>query len=393
MGKYRLSDIFTLQMGKTPSRNNADYWNNGDNNWVSISDLSTYSRYVDLTKETISDEGVKGSGIKAVPPDTVILSFKLSLGKVAITTQPVYTNEAIMAFIDKNIIEILPDYIFYLFSWMDWAAGTNKAVKGITLNKATLETYEINIPPITTQQKIADILDRANDLIEKRKSQIEKLDLLVKSQFVEMFGDPVMNPMGWEIRLLGSLGSLKNGMNYSQHDSGYAIKCLGVGDFGNLYKIDDMSKIKEISLSAEPSQDYLLQDKDIVFVRSNGNRELVGRSVEIFPQDTNLTFSGFCIRYRNESDDLLTMFLNHALHLPSMKATLLSEGRGANIQNVNQQMLSSLNIPIPPLDLQTQFATFVERVEAQKAQLKKSLALLELNYKSLMQKCFKGEIG
>jgi type I restriction enzyme S subunit len=91
-------------MGKTPARAKAAYWNDGENDWVSIADLSTYSKYVSSTKEAISDLGVRESGIRAVPPETVILSFKLSLGKVAITTEPVYTNEAIMAFIDKGVI-------------------------------------------------------------------------------------------------------------------------------------------------------------------------------------------------------------------------------------------------------------------------------------------------
>jgi type I restriction enzyme S subunit len=181
-----------------------------------------------------------------------------------------------------------------------------------------------------------------------------------------MFGEPTTNPMGWEAKPLGKCGTFKNGMNYTQRDSGYNVRCLGVGDFGDLYRIDSVYGISEISLSVKPAPDYLLRDGDIVFVRSNGNRELVGRSVEIFPGEEELTFSGFCIRYRNESPDLLTLYLNHTLHLPSMKAALLSDGRGANIQNVNQQALSNLLIPLPPLDLQTRFAAFAEAADKSK---------------------------
>ena len=88
----KLGDLFTLQMGKTPSRTNSDYWDNGNNPWVSIADLSSYNKYVGETKETISDLAVLESGIKEVPGKTVIMSFKLSIGKVAITKAPVYTN-------------------------------------------------------------------------------------------------------------------------------------------------------------------------------------------------------------------------------------------------------------------------------------------------------------
>lgn len=174
------------------------------------------------------------------------------------------------------------------------------------------------------------------------------------------------NPMEWDVKPLGESGALKNGMNFSQHDSGYTIRCLGVGDFGDLYKIDDIGGISEINLSAKPSQEYFLQDGDIVFVRSNGNKALVGRSIEIYPHGEELTFSGFCIRYRNKNPGLTTRYLNHALHLPSMRLALLSDGRGANIQNMNQQTLSALKIPMPPLDLQNRFADFVKQADKSK---------------------------
>lgn len=88
-----LGDVFDLQMGKTPAREKSEYWNGGKNAWVSIGDLSTYHKYVGRTKECITDLAVVDSGIKEILPNTVIMSFKLSLGKTAITTKSVYTNE------------------------------------------------------------------------------------------------------------------------------------------------------------------------------------------------------------------------------------------------------------------------------------------------------------
>jgi type I restriction enzyme S subunit len=184
MARYKLEALFDLQMGKTPARINRDYWNDGSNPWISISDMSTYSKYVDKTKETISDLGISESGIKQVPQNTVIMSFKLSLGKVAITVKPIYTNEAIMAFIDKGVTEICSDYIYYLFLFMDWSNGTNKAVLGATLNKASLSNYEINLPSIYEQHNVVAILDKATFLITQRKQQLTQLDLLVKSRFI-----------------------------------------------------------------------------------------------------------------------------------------------------------------------------------------------------------------
>lgn len=114
-----VKDVFDLQMGKTPSRDVPGYWNNGDNDWVSIKDLGSYDKYVGRTKETISDRGVAESRIKSVPANTLIMSFKLSLGKTAITVAPTYTNEAIMAFLDKKTYPIDLDYMYHQFSTKD----------------------------------------------------------------------------------------------------------------------------------------------------------------------------------------------------------------------------------------------------------------------------------
>ena len=140
----RLDEIFDLQMGKTPSRNNPDYWNSGDNKWISIADLSKCGKHITDTKEYLSDKAIEESGISQIPANTVIMSFKLSIGKIAITSEPMFSNEAIMSFRDKKVIDILPDYVYYMFLGKDWDEGINKAVMGKTLNKATLSKIKGN---------------------------------------------------------------------------------------------------------------------------------------------------------------------------------------------------------------------------------------------------------
>lgn len=181
--RAKLGEIYELQMGKTPARNISEYWNNGDNDWVSIGDLGTYNKYVGKTKETISDAAVRESGIKSVPANTVIMSFKLSIGKTAITVKPTYTNEAIMAFIPTGKFQIIPEYAYYLFSGKDWSAGSNKAVMGMTLNKATLSNVEITVPSLDFQRNAVEKLDQISKVIALREEQLVQLDALVKSRF------------------------------------------------------------------------------------------------------------------------------------------------------------------------------------------------------------------
>ncbi|WP_454892191.1 restriction endonuclease subunit S, partial [Alloscardovia omnicolens] len=174
-------------MGKTPSRNNLSYWGSKDNQWISIADLSKSGKYIEETKEYLSDRAVEESGISVIPANTVVMSFKLSIGKTAITPKSMYSNEAIMAFCDKKVTELLPDYIYYMFLRRKWESGTNKAVMGNTLNKSTLSNIKVKIHKIDKQREIVKILDCASQIIDDREKQLHELDALVKARFVEMF--------------------------------------------------------------------------------------------------------------------------------------------------------------------------------------------------------------
>ncbi|HEL1286202.1 TPA: restriction endonuclease subunit S, partial [Streptococcus equi subsp. zooepidemicus] len=169
--------------------------------------------------------------------------------------------------------------------------------------------------------------------------------------------DPIENEKGWRTIPLLETGKCKNGMNYSSKDSGVEMRCLGVADFQDNAVIDDMSVLPMVSLNEKPSDDYLLQDGDIVFVRSNGNKALVGRSVVVYPNDEPVVYSGFCIRFRKNYDELLIDYLLRFFKTDSVR--LKMAGRGANIQNLNQQILASLNVPVPSIELQQEFSLFV----------------------------------
>ena len=224
------------------------------------------------------------------------------------------------------------------------------------------------------QQGAVDVLQRAERIIADRQYELHVLEDLKKARFVEMFGDPVSNEKGWPTRPLLSMGSCKNGMNFHYDDSGVKLNCLGVGDFKDYSIIADTATLPMVSLNEIPSSEYLLQDDDIVFVRSNGNKKMVGRSVAVYPGSVPTTFSGFCIRFRRNDDSVITPYLLRVLKAESMRQKMY--GRGANIQNLNQQTLSSLDIPVPPKTLQEEFAAFIIQVD--KSKLPEEYAILNL---------------
>ena len=282
-----------------------------------------------------------------------------------------------------------PDYFPFFISsdyFMDAAIRISVGSLSPTVNWKALKELEFEIPSLEVQRKSAEVLQAINDTKEAYQDLLEKTDELVKSQFIEMFGDPEENPLGWDTRPLLTMGSCKNGMNFHSNDSGVEINCLGVGDFKDYDVIEDTHMLPAVSLNEMPSEDYLLKDGDIVFVRSNGNKTMVGRSVIVYPGDNPTTFSGFCIRYRNEDESIMVPYLLRVLKTESVRKQMY--GRGANIQNLNQKTLAALKIPIPPMEAQRQYVEIVEQSDKSKFELKKNIDSLQALMRAKQQDDF-----
>lgn len=383
----RLGDVFDLQMGKTPARANSQYWNDGANPWVSIADLSSYDKYVGATKESISDVAVSESSIKPVPANTVIMSFKLSLGKAAITRVPVYTNEAIMAFIPKADNTVFPDYFYHFCSGNDWSAGTNRAVMGATLNKATLSQIEIDLPPLDEQRRIAAVLDKAAALIDLRKQQLAKLDELVKARFVEMFGDPESNPFGWNKQPLSTvIQTANNGMARRGNDENGSI-VMRLVELQDGYI--DYSAPNRILLSEKEKERYLLKEQDFLFARVNGNPENVGRCAVFHDIGEPVYHNDHIIRVHFDDTIIEGTFASALLNSSYGKRQLKSQIKtSAGQYTVSQDGIGAIEAILPPLELQNQFAAFVKQLDKSKAVVQKSLDEAQLLFDSLMQKYF-----
>lgn len=177
----------------------------------------------------------------------------------------------------KNQDVWYPKYVFYsLFA--NYRQGGTRAFENKTTGLHNLKTddyvtrYEVHELDKYEQVLICEKLDKLYDVINCRKQELQLLDNLIKARFVEMFGDPVMNEKDWPTKPLLDMGQCKNGMNFHYDDEGVEINCLGVGDFKDFSVINNTDKLPKISLKEMPSEEYLLKDDDIVFVRSNGNK-------------------------------------------------------------------------------------------------------------------------
>ena len=316
----------------------------------------------------------------------VLISWSASLG--------VYVWNRGKALLNQHIFKVVFDKVeidksYFVYAVRHKLVEMVSKTHGATMKHIVKKDFDnilIPYPSKLKQTEIAANLDKISLIINQRKKELILLDNLVKSQFIEMFGDPVINPMKWRVKPLVEMGKCKNGMNFHYDDSGVEINCLGVGDFKDLSIIDDTINLPKVTLNEMPSEEYLLKDDDIVFVRSNGNKALVGRSVVVYPHEVPTTFSGFCIRFRNEDNEIIVPYLLRVLKTESMRVKMT--GRGANIQNLNQQILSTLMIPIPPIELQNEFAQFIQQVDKLKFEVQKALDDTQMMFDSLMNEYF-----
>ena len=383
--EYRLEELFDLQMGKTPSRNNNDYWRNEGNKWISISDLSQCGKYISMTKERISDRAVKETGIREIPANTVIMSFKLTIGKTAITSEPMYSNEAIMAFHDKHIVKLIPDYIYYMFSGKDWNEGTNKAVLGKTLNKATISKVKINVCDIDKQRSIVDILDKVSAIIENRKKELKMMDELIKARFVELFGDSLKG----DRKPLSEVATITGGLTKNSSRNTFETKMPYLRVANVFYNRLDLREILEIGVKEEEIEKTLLKAGDLLFVEGNGSIEQIGR-VAIWDGSIDpMLHQNHLIKVRFNNEIITPEYALFYFMLQDGRQQIISKSvstSGLNTLSVNK--VSGLLLSIPPIALQKQFGEFIKRAGKSKAAVQKSLDETQMLFDSLMQKYF-----
>ena len=367
--KYKLKDIFDLQMGKTPARNNQNYWNTKENKWISIADLSKTGKYISTTKEYLSDAAVEESGIKVIPANTVVMSFKLSIGKTAITTEEMYSNEAIMAFHDRRVVDILPEYVFYMFKYRNWEEGSNKAVMGKTLNKAILSDVEIEICPIEKQREIVAVLDKLMAVLEHREDELQLLDKLIKARFVEMFGT-LDNPSQEFVK--ATLKELCNKITDGKHGGCKAEEGTERYFVGAREIYDDevhYDTAPEINID-EFEKDYKrcnIEIGDFLIVNTGAT---IGKSAIATDKRTKHTLLQKSVALLKVKKDVLNpVFLKWCYRVNKQMYIVESASAQPNL------LLSKINstvIYVPDIELQNQFASFVEQVDKSKVAILKN---------------------
>ena len=360
-----VKDEFTLTMGKTPARNNPAFWQSGTNKWISISDMARYGRYTEDTQESITDIAVAESGIKIVPKGTIIMSFKLSIGRTAVTSEDIYTNEAIMAFRDVDETKFNMTFLQFLIANKNWLLNAKQAVKGQTLNKESIGNARIIVPPIGLQEQFAAIYNQAD------KSGFDGR----KSQFIEMFGGG-----NWPQKTLSEVGSFTRGGGFLKSDFvEHGIPCIHYGQIHTKFGPFITSHITEISSDLE-SKTKFASKGDLVIAITSEDTEGSCKSTA-WLGDYPVAVGGHAAIYKHSMNPLYMSFF--------FKSTLFNYAKieyvhGTKVFEIKPDDIAKILVPCPPMSLQNQFSAIAEQSDKSGSGGRESVALMGKVKKSLI---------
>lgn len=392
MQNVKLNDIAEfIRTGKTPPTSQTQYFD-GPVNWYTPGDFNN-GKKLKTSKRTLTQIALDDKKAITFPKDTLLITCIGDIGKIGITQELCSSNQQITGIKPKENTDVNYLYYWFIANKKVLENTANSAVVPI-LNNKTLQNIDFKFPNLLTQQKIAKILDKADELRQYNKQLIEKYDALTQSLFFDMFGDPIKNEKGWdktELRNVTSKigsGSTPRGGKEAYHTEGISlIRSLNIYD--NEFKYKNLAFINDDQ--ANKLKNVTVESNDVLF-------NITGASVcrctvvpdEVLPARVNQHVSIL----RTISEKLHPLFLSHLLISENIKIQLLGVGSagGAVMEAITKEQLEKFKILLPPIKDQNQFVARVQMIETQKQQAQEALAKSEELFQSLLQRAFKGEL-
>lgn len=374
----RLGDVCEIVAGSTPSTSKQEYWD-GSFYWVTPAEISDGDYYIERTQRKLTEAGISSAGLRLMPVGTVLLSSRAPIGKVAITAVEMACNQGFKNFVCGE--KIHNRFLYYFLK--NNKHYLNSLGRGATfkeISKSIVCEVEIPLPPLEEQKRIADILDKASKLIDLRKQQLEKMDFLIKSKFIDMFGDPVTNPKRFIVTTIENACILKSGTSLPMdvENEGGEIPYIKVSDM-NLPGNEKFVMTSSRFVSVETAGNGIFRVGTVIFPKRGGAIGTNKKRLTVSKICADLNIMGVTPRKGILSEYLLAYF--ETIDLGSLN-------NGSSVPQINNKDINPLLINLPPIELQNQFAEFVEQVEKQKTVMQQSLEKMETNYKALMQEYF-----
>ena len=376
----KLGEVCEIIGGSTPKTGEPSYWD-GVHYWITPAELDG-SKYISSTSRTITDEGVKSAHLQLLPSGTVLLSSRAPIGKVAITTTPMYCNQGFKNLVCSNMLynEFAYWFLYYNTEYLN-SLGTGATFKEIS--KRVVEQIPIPIPSREEQERIVAELDCLSGVIERKREQLRELDALAQSIFYTMFGDPITNEKGWEVKKLGDIAYIGLGFTHTPEYVEEGVAFLSVKDIsGGKICWDNIKYVSQEEYNAAP-KGAKPNRGDIMFCRVG----TMGKPVIV---DTDIPFCTFVsLGYLHILDkEMLNIYVKHWMQSYAFDAQVEQNVKGVAIKNLNTGWLKTFNIQHPPLNLQKEFANKIEAIEKQKELIKQSITQTETLFNARMDYYF-----
>lgn len=388
-GLVRLGGVAAFLNGGTPSRAHAAYFE-GTIPWITGADIT--SSVVTSARTHITEQAIAESATSLVPAGTVLLVTRTSVGKVAVTGVPLAFSQDITAIIhdpDRVDARYLVHFLCTQQPHFERIAR-GATIKGIT--RDALESVKLPLGPLDEQRRIAAILDRAEELRAKRRAAIALLDQLPQAIFLEMFGDLDAMERNYGPRPLLQLlyEPMRSGAYFPRnyYTSSGGVEMVHMSDA--FYEVVQRGSLRRVNASGSDIAKYQLQPSDLLIARRSLNFDGAAKACRIPLAHEPLIFESSLIRLRpnlNLTDpEFLFSFINHP-HVRRKKIEPIITR--ATISGVSQSNLGSVTVPLPPIDRQRQYASFVHAVRSTRATHQSHLAALDLLFASLQSQAFK----
>lgn len=331
--------------------------------------------------------------LKISQPNDILFSVRAPVGPTNVNNIEACIGRGLAAIRCKNST-ILKYLLYYLRASENRIAtlGEGSTFKAITIG--TLKKLQIPLPPLDEQKKIAAILDAADDFRQKTKALIAKYNELSKSVFLDMFGDPVINPKGWENTVVENVLSekIQNGHYAPKEDYvENGIEMVHMSDA--FYNIVIPGNLKKVRLDNNLLSKYLLKSTDILISRRSLNYEGAAQPCLVPEYDKPLVYESSLIRLRPNLNIVNTMFLYYFFsNKGAREKYIFKYVTRSTISGINNKGVNSINIYIPPLTLQNEFAERVREIESQKEKAEVAYQKSDELFKALLQKAFKGDL-
>ena len=334
----------------------------------------------------------------ALEENDLLISLTGNVGRVGILPRellPATLNQRVACIKIKNESQLAKPYLFNFLNSDYFEAKCIDSSKGVAqknMSTEWLKEYEIPLPPLDEQRRIAAVLDKVSDLIVKRRAQLDKLDELVKARFVEMFGDPYINSMAWKkIKIKAAVTvEPQNGMYKPQSDyvtDGSGTPILRIDGFYDGI-VTDFSSLKRLRCNDNEKQKYLLKENDIVINRVN-SIEYLGKCAHITGLIEETVYESNMMRMHFDPVRFNPVYVAHLLCSRFVYDQVINHAKKAvNQASINQKDVLDFDIYQPSIERQNVFADFVNRADQSKLTIQQSLDKLEILKKALMQEYF-----